>query len=121
MGLLYMAYYSLLLLSILFEVIGVTFLNLADGFTVFVPTVLAILFYCSSITIYIFITANREVGIGNAVFAGTGTALVTLLGILLFHESISAVKLLGIGLIVVGAVAINTKPGTKSSLEGERL
>lgn len=105
-----MAYYSLLLLSILFEVIGVAFLNLADGFTAWLPAALAVVFYCSSIAIYILLTANREVGVVNAVFAGTGTTLVTLLGILYFGEALSVMKLLGIALIVAGAVAINLKP-----------
>ncbi|MNO97393.1 Multidrug transporter EmrE [compost metagenome] len=107
-----MTYYILLFLSILFEVIGVTFLNLASGFTVLLPTFLAIFFYCSSIAIYILLTANRELGIVNAVFAGTGTALVTIMGIMSFGESLSALKLLGIGLIIFGAISINLKPTT---------
>ena len=39
-----MIYYLLLLVSILLEVIGVIFLNLAKGFTVLTPTLLAISF-----------------------------------------------------------------------------
>ncbi|WP_427179875.1 DMT family transporter [Paenibacillus sp. TC-CSREp1] len=108
-----MTYYIILLISILFEVIGVVFLNLTNGFTVLIPTLLAIFFYSSSIAIYILLTANREVGIVNAVFAGTGTALVTLMGILFFNESVSALKLLGIALIIGGSIAINVKPKKK--------
>lgn len=104
-----MAYIILLFIAIFFEVIGVTFLNLADGFTVFIPTMLAIFFYCISIAIYILITANREVGIVNAVFSGTGTALVTIIGILLFDESVSILKFIGVGLIIFGAIFINLK------------
>lgn len=112
-----MTYIILLLIAILFEVIGVTFLNLANGFTILTPTLLAIFFYCTSIAIYILITANREVGIVNAVFSGTGTALVTILGILLFDESVSVLKFIGIGLIIVGAISINWNPREESRKE----
>ncbi|WP_169056944.1 DMT family transporter [Bacillus pumilus] len=104
-----MTYYILLMLSILLEVIGVFCLNAAEGFTNFVPTILAILFYCSSIAIYILLTAHREVGTVNAVFAGTGTVLVTLIGIIFFNETISTLKLIGISLIITGAVSINLR------------
>jgi small multidrug resistance pump len=114
-----MMYYILLLVSILFEVIGVIFLGLADGFTVVIPTLLAILFYCSAIAIYILITANREVGVVNAVFAGIGTALVTIVGILFFNESVSALKLVGIIFIIYGAVSINLKSKDEQSQEKE--
>lgn len=111
-----MYFFILLCISITFEVIGVTFLYLANGFSVFLPSVLAIFFYCSSIAIYILLTAKREVGIVNAIFAGTGTAMVAIIGILFFNETLSAVKLIGIGLIIGGAVAINLKPSKEQEL-----
>lgn len=111
-----MAYYILLLLSILFEVIGVSFLNFSNGFTLWMPALLAVIFYCSSIAIYISLSVNREVGVVNAVFAGTGTALVTVMGIIWFEESLSALKITGIGLIVCGTISINLKPNRKGEV-----
>lgn len=110
-----MTYYILLIISILLEVVGVIFLNQSNGFTVFMPTFLAISFYCSSIAIYILLTKNREVGIINAVFAGTGTVLVAIFGILFFYESVSTLKLIGTGLIIYGAVSINLKNKTEQT------
>lgn len=104
-----MSYYLLLSMCILFEVIGVLFLNQSNGFSSLLPTLLAIIFYCSSIAIYIVLTANREVGAVNAVFAGLGTVLVTIFGILFLGESVSALKIVGISLIIFGAVSINLK------------
>ena len=104
-----MSYYLLLSMCILFEVIGVLFLNQSNGFSSLVPTLLAIIFYCSSIAFYILLTANREVGAVNAVFAGLGTVLVTIFGILFLGESVSALKIVGISLIIAGAVSINLK------------
>ena len=104
-----MSYYLLLSMCIVFEVIGVLFLNQSNGFSSLIPTLLAIIFYCSSIAIYILLTANREVGAVNAVFAGLGTVLVTVFGILFLGESVSALKIVGISLIIAGAVSINLK------------
>lgn len=108
-----MIYYILLTISILLEVVGVLFLNQSKGFTVFTPTLLAIIFYCSSIAIYILLTANREVSIVNTVFAGLGTVLVTIFGIFFFGESVSILKIVGIGLIIFGAISINLKSKTE--------
>ena len=104
-----MTYYLLLSMCILFEVIGVLFLNQSNGFSSLVPTLLAIIFYCTSIAVYILLTANREVGAVNAVFAGLGTVLVTIFGILFLGESVSVLKVVGISLIIAGAVSINLK------------
>ncbi|MFC9538655.1 DMT family transporter [Lysinibacillus sp. NPDC056959] len=105
-----MVYTLLLFLAILLEIAGVAFLNLSEGFTVLIPTILAILFYNSSITVYILITKNREVGIVGALFAGLGTALVIVVGILFFNESVTLFKFVGIALIIFGAVLVNLKP-----------
>ena len=104
-----MTYYLLLAMCILFEVIGVIFLNQSNGFSSLLPTLLAIIFYCTSIAVYILLTANREVGAVNAVFAGLGTVLVTVFGILFLGESVSVLKVVGISLIIAGAVSINLK------------
>lgn len=104
-----MSYYLLLSMCILFEVIGVLFLNQSNGFSNLIPTLLAIIFYCSSIALYILLTANREVGAVNAVFAGLGTVLVTVFGIVVLGESVSVLKVVGISLIIFGAVTINLK------------
>lgn len=110
-----MIYYILLAVSILLETVGVFFLNQSDGFTAFIPTIVAVFFYCSSIAIYIILTKGREVGNMNAVFAGVGTVLVVVFGILLLNESVSLIKMLGIGLIIFGAVSVNLKPSPEGS------
>jgi len=106
-------YYALFFISIILESVGVNFLKLAEGFTILLPTIIAVVCYLSSIALFIFVTAKGEIGVLVALFAGIGTALVAVTGVILYEESISALKVLGVGLIIYGAVAINIGPKQK--------
>ena len=48
-----------------------------------------------------------DVGVAYAVWAGLGTALITVIGILALGEPATALKLAGTALIVAGVVALN--------------
>ncbi|MCU7739576.1 SMR family transporter [Priestia megaterium] len=110
-------FYLLLFLAIILEVIAVFFLNLTNGFTNFVPTVFAILFYCSSIAAYMLLNAKGEVGVASALYAGGATVLVAVTGIIFFDETISLSKILGVSLIIIGAVSLNIKESSKERMK----
>ena len=48
-----------------------------------------------------------------AIWAGVGTALIALIGVALFKEGVSPVKLLGIGLVIAGVVLLNLYGGAR--------
>ena len=48
-----------------------------------------------------------DLGIAYAIWAGVGTALVTVIGILWFREPATAVKLASILLIIAGVIGLN--------------
>jgi small multidrug resistance pump len=52
-----------------------------------------------------------EVGVAYAIWSGLGTALITLIGIISFEESVSLIKILSIILIIMGVVGLNLQPG----------
>jgi len=51
------------------------------------------------------------VSLAYAVWSGVGTALIATIGILWFKEPASALKLISIGLIIVGVVCLNLAGG----------
>ncbi|WP_226658836.1 DMT family transporter [Pseudalkalibacillus hwajinpoensis] len=104
-------------IAIVFEVIGATFMKYTDGFSNWIPTLIVILSYAIALVFYIFLTKDHELGIINALWSGGGTVIITVAGILLFHESTSFTKLLAIALIVVGIVGLNTKSRYKKKGE----
>ena len=48
-----------------------------------------------------------EVGVAYAVWAGAGTLLIAVLGVIVFKESMSPLKIVSIALVAVGVVGLN--------------
>jgi small multidrug resistance pump len=96
-----------LIIAILFEVSGTTCMKLSDGFTKIVPSVLIFVFYGLCFTFLTFALKRLEVSVAYSVWAGLGTILVALIGIIWFRESATFIKLVSISLIVIGVIGIN--------------
>lgn len=95
-----------LVLAISFEVAGTTFMKLSEGFTKTAPSVAMFLFYILSLVALTFALKKFEVSTAYAIWSGLGTALITVVGIVIFKESINIVKVLSIALIVIGVVGL---------------
>ncbi|WP_026819605.1 DMT family transporter [Arthrobacter castelli] len=103
--------YIFLALAIVFEVVGTSLLKLSDGFTRLWPTLgvaagYGVAFWMLSLTL-----RSVPVGIAYAIWAGLGTALIAVIGSVVFGESLGPVKITGIVLIVAGVVALNIDNG----------
>jgi len=96
-----------LVLAVIVEVAGTTFLKMSQGLTKLVPSILMFILYGLSIVGLAFAVKELEVSVAYAVWAGLGTALMAVVGILWFKEPANALKLVSIGLIIVGAVGLN--------------
>jgi multidrug transporter EmrE-like cation transporter len=55
-------------------------------------------------------------GTAYAVWTGIGTVVMTVLGLVLFRESASALRLLSIALIVVGIVGLEVAPASSAAV-----
>lgn len=100
-----------LALAIGSEVVATTALKLSDGFTRWgwggvVVIGYGISFYALSVSL-----RTIPLGIVYAVWSGIGTAAIVLIGYVLFREVLDAVKLAGIGLIIIGVVMLNGATG----------
>ena len=97
----------LLVVAILLEVAGTTNMKLSEGFSKLVPSVLVIFFYALSIIALTFAVNRLDVSVAYAVWSGMGTALVAMIGLWFFQESITSIKLVALGLIVVGVAMLH--------------
>jgi small multidrug resistance pump len=93
--------------AILFEVSGTTCMKLSDGFARIVPSVLIFVFYSCSFSLMTLAIKQLEVSIVYAIWSGIGMALITMIGIFVFHESASLLKLVSILLIMIGIIGLN--------------
>lgn len=96
-----------LFLSIIAEVAGTTSMKLSEGFTRLVPSVLIMIFYGISFGLFALVLKRIDVSVAYAIWAGLGTALIALIGMLWFKEPITALKLLSLALIIAGVTGLN--------------
>ncbi|MCX6936028.1 MAG: multidrug efflux SMR transporter [Verrucomicrobia bacterium] len=92
--------------AILLEVIGTICLKLSHGMTRLFPVMGVVLFYLSSFSLMAICLKTLEVGIVYAIWAGVGTALIAVVGILAFGESFTWIKVLGLLLVIGGVVLL---------------
>lgn len=101
-----------LLLAIIAEVVGTTALKVSDGFRHLWPVLVVVAgyglsFYAMSISL-----RSIPLGIVYAVWSGIGTVAIVLIGAVAFRESLDALKIGGIALIMVGVVLLNVVAGS---------
>jgi small multidrug resistance pump len=82
-------------------------MKLSQGFTKLLPSVLLFVFYGLSFIALTLCIKRIDVSIAYAVWAGLGTALIAVIGMTYFKEPISALKLVCLALIILGAVGLN--------------
>ena len=96
-----------LLLAILLEVSGTICMKLSQGFTRWGPAVLMFVLYGLSFTVLTFVLKKIDVSVAYAIWSGLGTALIGTVGMVWFREPATALKLISIGLIVMGVIGLN--------------
>jgi small multidrug resistance pump len=89
------------------EVVGTVFLRYTDGFTNPVPSVLVVAAYAASLWLTALALRELEISLVYAVWAGVGTAAVAVIGMATLGESVNAVKLASIALVIGGVVGLN--------------
>ena len=97
----------LLIVAIVLEVAGTTNMKLSEGFSKLAPSVGVIFFYALSIIALTFAVNRMDVSVAYAIWSGLGTALVSIIGLWFFQESITLTKLVGLVLIIVGVVMLH--------------
>jgi quaternary ammonium compound-resistance protein SugE len=95
-----------LIVAGLFEITWAIGLKYADGFTRLVPSVITIVGMMVSVVLLGLALRELPVGTGYAVWTGIGTVGAAILGIILFQEPATAIRLGCIALIVVGIIGL---------------
>lgn len=102
-----MNYYYLLLLAIAFEVCGTTCMKLSQGFSKLIPSIFIFVFYAASFSVFTLALKRIDVSIAYAVWAGLGTALITVIGILWFKEPVNALKTVSLFFVMAGVIGLH--------------
>jgi small multidrug resistance pump len=104
-----------LFVAILLEVAATVFMKLSNGFSKLVPTLIMALLYGISFFPLAIALKKMEVSTAYAVWSAVGTALVTMIGMFLFKETMSMLKVFAIALIILGVVTLNLTEHTRTA------
>lgn len=101
--------YLFLAIAIISELFATSMLKASNGFSKWIPSLCTIVgfgiaFYALSITL-----RHIPIGVAYAIWSGIGTALTTVIGIVIWKESANLITAAGLMLILVGVVVINLK------------
>jgi quaternary ammonium compound-resistance protein SugE len=96
----------LLLLAGLFEIVWAVGLKYTDGFTRLVPSVITVTAMVVSMVLLGLSVRTLPIGTAYAIWTGIGAVGTVVMGILLFGESASALRLACVVLIVAGIVGL---------------
>jgi quaternary ammonium compound-resistance protein SugE len=90
----------------LFEIVWAIALKYADGFTRFWPSAAAVVGMILSVVLLELSLRTLPVGTAYAVWTGIGTVGAAILGMILFQEPATAIRIGCIGLIVCGIAGL---------------
>jgi small multidrug resistance pump len=97
----------LLVASIVLEVLGTVSMKLSEGFSRPLYSALVAVFYALSIGGLALVLKRIDVSVAYAVWSGLGTAFIAMVGVSVFGEALTVVKVVAVVLIVVGVVMLN--------------
>ena len=100
--------YLILMVAIFFEVGGTMLLPVSQNFTKIIPTITLSVFYLLSFYLITFVVDKIPIAIVYATWSGLGVFTVAILGYVFFKQSLSWQAVLGLFLIVMGVVLVNS-------------
>ncbi len=94
--------------AILLEVAGTTCMRLSEGFTRLTPSVLIFVFYALSFGLNTLVIRVLGLSVVYGVWSGVGTVLTAMIGVWYFKEPATTVKMMSVGLIVIGVMGLHS-------------
>ena len=99
--------YLSLAVAIIAEVVATSALRASTGFTVLVPSAIAIVGYVVAFYFLSLTLKTMPVGIAYALWSGVGIVLISFAGWLIYKQVLDAPALIGMALIGAGVIVIN--------------
>ena len=97
-----------LIVAIFCEVSGTMLLPVSQNFTKIIPTTALTILYLSSFYLLTFVVDKIPIAIVYATWSGLGIFTIAILGYVFFKQTLSWQAVLGLFLIVIGVVLVNS-------------
>ncbi|MEV6280815.1 MULTISPECIES: multidrug efflux SMR transporter [unclassified Nocardia] len=97
----------LLALAIVSEITATISLKLSEGFSKLVPSIIVVIGYCAA---FFFLSQalkrGMSIGVAYGIWSAIGVAAVATIGALFLGERLTLVQIGGIGLVILGVLAL---------------
>ena len=100
--------YIFLVGAVLFEVCGTMLLPVTKNFTKILPTSALAIFYLTAFYLLTFVVNKLPIAIVYATWSGLGIFTIAILGYIFFKQALSWQAIVGLFLIVIGVVLVNS-------------
>ena len=100
--------YFILLIAIFFEVAGTMLLPVTQNFSKVIPTLSLTIFYLVSFYLMTFVMDRLPIAIVYATWSGLGVFTIAILGYIFFKQTLAWQAILGLFLIIVGVILVNS-------------
>ena len=100
--------YLFLIGAILCEVAGTMLLPVSQNFTKIIPTAALSIFYLLAFYLLTFVVNKLPIAIVYATWSGLGIFTIAILGYVFFKQSLSWQAILGLFLIILGVILVNS-------------
>lgn len=109
--------YFSLSIAIIAEIFATTMLKMSDGFTNILPSVCVVIGYGLSFYLLSLCLKSIPLSLAYAIWSGVGTAVIAFIGVLIWDEVLTTLKIIGMILIIGGVVMLNTSQHGESEKE----
>ena len=100
--------YLFLVGGIFCEVAGTMLLPSSQNFSKFIPTFALAIFYLTAFYLLTFVVNKLPIAIVYATWSGLGIFTIAILGYIFFKQTLAWQSILGLFLIVIGVILVNT-------------
>ena len=100
--------YLFLFGAVLCEVCGTMLLPVTQNFTKLIPTSILAVFYLTAFYLLTFVVNKLPIAIVYATWSGLGIFTIAILGYIFYKQNLSWQAILGLFLIFVGVVLVNS-------------
>jgi len=100
--------YLFLIGAILCEVAGTMLLPVSQNFTKIIPTAILSIFYLLAFYLLTFVVNKIPIAVVYATWSGLGIFTIAILGYVFFKQSLSWQAILGLFLIILGVILVNS-------------
>ena len=100
--------YLFLIGAIFCEVAGTMLLPASQNFTKLIPTTFLAIFYLTAFYLLTFVVDKLPIAVVYATWSGLGIFTIAIFGYLFFKQSLAWQAILGLFLIVIGVILVNS-------------